>query len=91
MKKTDRFQNQAGFIGLIGLLIALIIIAWLTLKVFNQYYGPSLKSSAGSAEDKGFFAQQGIDTSTQGAVLDSVKAKLGDIQKTTAGRLKDLG
>jgi prepilin-type N-terminal cleavage/methylation domain-containing protein len=70
MKKAD------GGFALIELLVVLAIIMFIALKVLNTYYKkPPI--------DKGtqkVMSEQGIDTTSPGRIVDSVKKKLQTIK-----------
>jgi hypothetical protein len=90
MKNVFSFPGgKKGIISYLGLLIALLIIAWLTIKMFNTYYKKSPQPTMANQGVSGFMEEQNIDTSDQGAILDSVKVKLANIQNTAAQRSEE--
>jgi len=70
MKKTDNGSM------LIELLLVLAIIAFIVLKVLNNYY----KKPSINKETQKIMSEQGIDTASYGSIKDSVKNKLQNIK-----------
>lgn len=70
MKKTSY-----GF-AFIELLVVLAIIAFIAVKVLNNYYKKPLVDK----ETRKVVSEQGIDTSNPNAIVDSVKKKLQNIK-----------
>ncbi len=71
-------MKNKGFMGMIGLLLAAVIVGFLAYLSFTQYFG---KPSAHMDEPTQQMATDaGIDTSSQQAVLESTKAKIKNIE-----------
>lgn len=70
MKKTDNGSM------LIELLLVLAIIAFIVLKVLNNYY----KKPFINKETQKVMSEQGIDTASYGSIKYSVKNKLQNIK-----------
>jgi type II secretory pathway pseudopilin PulG len=79
-KKTTR-----GFALLELLLVAILIVSlfFITLKFYVK--NPSIDK-----ETKKSLSEQGIDTSSQKAILDSTKAKVEELNKQMLNREKQL-
>ncbi len=67
-------NTRAGSM-LIELLVVFAIIAFIVIKMLNNYNKPSL-----SKDTQKVMAGQGIDTTNYGTIKSSVKSKLKDIQ-----------
>lgn len=84
-------KNNKGFVGLIGLLIALIIIGWLTIKVLNTYYKQSSGVSIRQQQMANLAPEETVNPSSPPTtVIDSVRSRLKNVQNTAAARMKEL-
>jgi len=70
--------NNRGFIGLIGLLLAVAFISVLAYFVFTKYFGKPTGMDQGTQE---IANEAGIDTTSQTSILDSVKSTIKDVDK----------
>ena len=76
--------GNKGFVYLIELLLAAVIIAFLCYIMLKVYVkGPSMDKKT-----KETFKEEGIDTSSSKGILDSTKKKIEDINKQAAERNK---
>ncbi len=82
MKKSFK----RGFVSLIGMLIAAVIILYLSLLLLSTYFKVPLVDK----EQKDFFAESGIDTSHPAAVMEGVKSKIKDIEQQQKGYEKEI-
>ena len=79
-------RQRGSFFSLLELLLVLIIIAFLSYKALNFYFKkPSLDKETEQA-----VSSQGIDTTNYQTTIDSVKAKVADINKQILSREKEL-
>jgi hypothetical protein len=71
-------MNNKGFTGLIGLLLIVGFISIAAYFIFKQYFGKPTGMDQNTQE---MAAQEGIDTTSQTGILDSVKSKIKGIQE----------
>ncbi|MFH1359540.1 MAG: hypothetical protein ABIJ41_00690 [Candidatus Omnitrophota bacterium] len=74
---TMRNGNEKGFASLIGMLLAIAIVAFLAYKAITTYY----QKPSADQETQKTMKEQGIDTSTYRSALDSAKQKTAGIEK----------
>lgn len=75
-------SNKRGFISLIELLLAAVIILFIGYIMLNLY----TKGSYIDKKTKKVLEEGGIDTSGYKGILDSTKRKIEDINKQTVNR-----
>lgn len=80
--------GNAGFIGLLGLLLTLVIISIMAYLALNSYLKPPLPQK--NIEKSLPLSEQGIDTASYQSVVDTTKKKLDDIQKQQLDNLKQM-
>ncbi len=86
MKPSLFLKNNSGFLSLIGILLAILIIGILFLFTFKIYFGRNY-----SEQEKKIFKEQGIDITNYQSVIDSSKKRVIDFNKEQEERLKELG
>ena len=82
----NRLNNTHGSISLISLLTVAAIVCVLGYFMFNQYFATQNMDN----ETKEFFADKGLDTTNQKAVLDSTKEMISDMEQIIQDREKTL-
>jgi hypothetical protein len=70
-------MNQKGFIGIIGLLLAVGIISFMAYFAFKDYF---TNPTGMNKESQQVAHQAGIETTSQVSVIKSVKSQVQDIQ-----------
>lgn len=68
-------KKNAGYM-LIELLVVLAIIAFIVLKMLNNYHKPPI-----SKETQKVMSEQGVDTASYSSIKSSIKNKLEKIQQ----------
>lgn len=85
MKTKPFWLIDRGF-GLIGLILAVAIVCFMVFFVLKTYvHNPVVDERTQKA-----LSEQGIDASSQRAVLDSTREKMRDINKQILDREKQL-
>jgi hypothetical protein len=80
-------MNNKGFIGLIGLLIAVAFISVLAYFVFTKYFGKPTGMDQNTLE---MANQAGIDTTSQTSILDTTKAAIKGIEEAQQNQSQQL-
>ena len=86
--KRDLIQNLKGvFLSILGLILSLAIILIFSYMILNSYF----KSPVLNKEAEKSLSEQGIDTSSHKAILDSTKERVQDINKQILDRAEAIG
>jgi len=79
-------NKKNGFLSLLGLILTVGIIIFLFYLSINTY----LNKPVVDKESQKALAEQGIDTSSRQAVLESTKRKIADINKEANRRADEI-
>lgn len=79
-------NKKKGFLSLLGLILTVGIIIFLCYLSINTY----LKKPVVDKKSRDALAKQGIDTSSQQAVLESTKRRIADINKKANRRADEI-
>ncbi len=79
-------RSEKGFLSLVGILLTLVIISILVYISLTTYF----KKPVTDQKTERSLSEQGIDASSQKAVLDSVRTSLEESNKKVLDREKQL-
>lgn len=72
-----RLANSSGFVGILSVLLALVVVGFLYFIMLNPYRTqPVIENSVGKA-----IKEQHIDTTTYRSVLDSTKSEVKRLEQ----------
>ena len=84
--KTKPFGLSDSGFGFIGIILAVAIVCFMVFLALKAYvHNPVVDEPTQKA-----LSEQGIDVSSQQAVLDSTREKIGDINKQILDRSKQF-
>ena len=79
-------KNKQGFLSLIGMLLAVAIICFISYFAWNTYFRKSPLDKAAQET----LNEQGINTANTQTILGSTKNKLKEIQNQAAKQLEEV-
>jgi type II secretory pathway pseudopilin PulG len=82
-KQTKRFKSGFAFLEILLVAVVIIVLCYLALKSY-------LKNPSMDKTTQEVLSQQGIDTSSQKAVLDSARERIKDLNKQILGQEKQV-
>ncbi len=74
-KNTSQLTGNGGFLSILGVLLSLLIIGYMSYLMLKSYTKEPLKDKATS----GVLAEQGIKTDSYQGIMDSTKTKLNQV------------
>jgi type II secretory pathway pseudopilin PulG len=80
------FKNNKGFIGLIEILIAIVIISGLMYFMLKRFAGTPVLDK----DTKKAMSEQGIDSTNYKTIVDTTRTSVQAIQEKEAQRLKEI-
>jgi competence protein ComGC len=80
------FKNNRGFIGLLEILIAIVIIGFLMYIMLKRYAGTPVLDK----DTKNAMSEQGIDSTNYKTIVDTTRTSVQAIQEKEAQRLKEI-
>lgn len=78
-------RNKRGVVSLVGMLITLLIIAFLMYRLSRTHFAAKPRGDAGKA-----LLEQGIDQSNPAGVVDAAKLKTDELNKQTREAQKQV-
>jgi competence protein ComGC len=80
------FRNNKGFIGLLEILLAIVIIGFLMFFMLKRYTATPVLDK----DTKKAMSEQGIDSTNYKTIVDTTRTSVQAIQEKEAQRLKEI-